>query len=263
MCPCRGQSGESAFGDEFAFELGQCGEDPEDELSGCGCGVDRGTLPREDFEPNAALGQVVDDVNQRKGVGVFALTARGLESHAGLAPSEGASAIHAISDAIQHLVSAADPVRGTTVNVGTISGGTARNVVAGGARCEIDVRISDPEEMERLNHVFRQLAPRDARIRLDLAGGWNRPPMVLSEASLQLFDLANEVALQLQGPLAQLHVGGGSDANFIAALGYPVLCGIGATGDGAHARHEHILTADIADRTALLAGMLCQLGTTN
>lgn len=199
---------------------------------------------------------------QRKGVGVFAITAKGLESHAGLAPSEGASAIHAISDAIQHLVSAADPVRGTTINIGTISGGTARNVVAGSARCEIDVRISDTEEMERLNHVFRQLTPCDSRIRLDLEGGWNRPPMVLSEASRRLFDLANEVALQLQGPLAQLHVGGGSDANFIAALGYPVLCGIGATGDGAHARHEHILTADIADRTALLAGMLYQIGTT-
>jgi len=34
--------------------------------------------------------------------------------------------------------------------------------------------------------------------------------------------------------------GGGSDGNFTAALGVPTLDGLGATGDGAHALHEHV-----------------------
>ena len=59
-----GEAGEGAFGDQFAFEFGQGGEDPEDELpGGCG-GVDGGALAGEDLQADAASGQVVDDVDQ-------------------------------------------------------------------------------------------------------------------------------------------------------------------------------------------------------
>ena len=62
--PGGGQSGEGSFGDEFAFEFGEGGEDSEDEFSG-GCGgVDGGALPGEDLESDAAFGQVVNDVDQ-------------------------------------------------------------------------------------------------------------------------------------------------------------------------------------------------------
>lgn len=40
--PCRGESGDGAFRDEFAFEFGQGGEDTEDELPGGGGGVNGG-----------------------------------------------------------------------------------------------------------------------------------------------------------------------------------------------------------------------------
>ena len=53
-----------AFGDQLAFELGQRGEDPEYELAGGGGGVDRGALPGEHLQPDAAGGQVVDGVDQ-------------------------------------------------------------------------------------------------------------------------------------------------------------------------------------------------------
>ncbi|MFC3994563.1 M20 family metallopeptidase [Nocardiopsis sediminis] len=195
----------------------------------------------------------------RKGTGIFTVTAEGVESHAGLDPARGASAIHGLSDAVQTLVDAADLDRGTSVNIGTITGGTARNVIAGHASCLIDIRVTDTAEMERLDKVFAALRPRDARVRLTVGGGWNRPPMTPGAESRRLFEIADTVATDLRGPLGQPHVGGGSDANFIAALGRPVLCGMGAMGDGAHARHEHITVPDIPDRTALLAGTLLRL----
>jgi glutamate carboxypeptidase len=39
-------------------------------------------------------------------------------------------------------------------------------------------------------------------------------------------------------------------------MGLPTLDGLGATGSGIHARHEHILIADIVPRAALFAGIV-------
>ncbi|RYJ31978.1 carboxypeptidase [Streptomyces sp. L-9-10] len=195
----------------------------------------------------------------RKGVGIFTLTATGLEAHAGLDPAKGASAIHALADVIRDLVAAAAPARGTTVNIGRISGGTARNVIAGEATCLVDVRVSTQEEIERVDRVLAGLVAADPRVTITVAGDWNRPPMQPGPGGRRLFALADGVATHIRAPLAELFVGGGSDANFVAALGRPVLCGMGATGDGAHARHEHVLVADLPDRVALTAGTLLGL----
>ncbi len=54
-------------------------------------------------------------------------------------------------------------------------------------------------------------------------------------------------------------VGGGSDGNFTGALGVPTLDGLGVTGGGAHADHEHVELATITDRVTLVAGMLAEL----
>ena len=55
--------------------------------------------------------------------------------------------------------------------------------------------------------------------------------------------------------------GGASDGNFTAALGIPTLDGLGAVGDGAHARHEHVDVASLTDRAALAAALLLALDT--
>jgi len=64
--------------------------------------------------------------------------------------------------------------------------------------------------------------------------------------------VAQQIGFSVEGQ----SVGGGSDGNFTAALGIPTLDGLGATGAGIHARHEHIIIADIASRTALVAGLM-------
>ena len=59
--------------------------------------------------------------------------------------------------------------------------------------------------------------------------------------------------------LEESATGGGSDGNFTAALGVPTLDGLGAVGEGAHAANESVLVSRIADRVALLAGLLVAL----
>ncbi|WP_329446796.1 M20/M25/M40 family metallo-hydrolase [Streptomyces canus] len=100
----------------------------------------------------------------------------------------------------------------------------------------------------------------DPRVRIKVDHAWNRPPMTLNAASAPLLDLAREVARE-QGrqELSAAAVGGASDANFVAALGLPVLCGMGAVGDGAHAQGEFIHPDTVPAQTALVAGLLTRL----
>ncbi|MYS92102.1 MULTISPECIES: M20 family metallopeptidase [Streptomyces] len=192
----------------------------------------------------------------RKGVGLFEVTVEGVEAHAGLDPHRGASAVHALAELVTRIAVLGSPERGTTVNVGVISGGTGRNVIAGRASCGIDVRIPDPAEAARVDAALASLTPSDPRVRVSVTGGWNRPPMVPTPASRLLFKRAHAAAQELGWTLRETAVGGASDGNFVSALGRPVLDGLGAVGDGAHARHEHVLLDHIPPRTALLAGLL-------
>ncbi|NKQ53651.1 M20 family metallopeptidase [Amycolatopsis sp. K13G38] len=195
----------------------------------------------------------------RKGVGLFDVTVRGIEAHAGLEPDAGVSAIHQLAGLVPRIAGLADPAAGTTVNVGLIAGGTGRNVVAGEATCGIDVRVGLTDEVARLDAAFAALAPSDPRARVSVRGEWNRPPMVPNPASERLFKIAHGVAADLGLTLGEVSVGGASDANFVSALGRPVLDGLGAVGAGAHARHEHVLLDHVPVRTALLAGLLTAL----
>ncbi|MEV0233634.1 M20 family metallopeptidase [Nonomuraea sp. NPDC050786] len=195
----------------------------------------------------------------RKGVGLFNVNVTGVEAHAGLNPDDGASAIHALAEIVTTLARAGSRERGTTVNVGLISGGTGRNVAAGQASCGIDVRVTEPAEMERIDGVFAALKASDPRVAVSVDGGWNRPPMTPNAPSQRLFKEAREVAAGFGWLLEEASVGGASDGNFVSALGRPVLDGMGAVGDGAHARHEHVLVEHIPERTALAMGLITAL----
>ncbi len=126
----------------------------------------------------------------RKGVGFFDLAVRGVEAHAGLDPSAGASAITELAHLVLEVVGLNDAGRGTSVNVGTVNGGTRKNVVAGRALAGIDVRIETPAEGARIDDALARRKPRDDRARLEVSGGWNRPPMVRTESTTALFSLA-------------------------------------------------------------------------
>jgi glutamate carboxypeptidase len=78
-------------------------------------------------------------------------------------------------------------------------------------------------------------------------------------AVARLYDQARTVAKEIGIDLAEGSTGGGSDGNFTAALGVPTLDGLGAVGDGAHALHEHVEIAALADRAALVAGLMARI----
>jgi glutamate carboxypeptidase len=187
------------------------------------------------------------------------VAAQGIASHAGLNPEAGASAILELARQTERFHSMSDATGGTNFNVGVISGGTRVNVVAERAEMEIEARFSTIKEAQRINGLMGKLQPFDERVQLTVKGGINRPPIERTSGIVRLYQQARQIASQLNFELEERSVGGASDGNFAAALNVPVLDGLGVDGDGAHAAHEHILTADIARRGALLAGLVASL----
>lgn len=204
------------------------------------------------FEPSAN-GRVKTG---RKGTGMYMLRAHGVPAHAGLEPEKGANAIVELSRQIDNINSIADPDTGTTVNVCTIKGGTTSNVIPEHAECEIDVRFSSMAEAERVDAAIRSLAVFDERVTLEMLGGINRPPLERTNAVFDLFEKARNLAASFGYELGETQVGGASDGNFIAAMGVPVLDGLGISGAGAHTLEEHILVSDIVKRATLITLLL-------
>jgi glutamate carboxypeptidase len=192
----------------------------------------------------------------RKGTGMYTLHAHGVPAHAGLEPEKGVNAITALAGLADPVHSIADATLGTTVNICTISGGTTTNVIPGHAECTVDVRFSSMTEATRVDDAIKALRPNDKRVRLDIMGGINRPPMERTDGVVSLFEQARALAASFDYELGETQVGGASDGNFVGALGIPVLDGLGISGAGAHTLDEHILLSDVANRAALVALML-------
>jgi glutamate carboxypeptidase len=194
----------------------------------------------------------------RKGTGMFNLQTRGVPAHAGLEPERGASAILEISRQIEKIHALNDLPEGTTVNVCTISGGTTTNVIPEFASCSIDVRFTRASEAERIEGELKKLKSFDERVSIGITGAINRPPLERTEKVAELYEKARRIAESFDYELGETQVGGASDGNFVAALGVPVLDGLGVAGNGAHTLEEYILVEDIPRRATLLASLLLE-----
>ena len=208
------------------------------------------------MEPPASGGRVK---TSRKGTGIFAIKVEGKAAHAGLEPEKGASAILELARQTEQLHAINLSGSGITLNVGVVHGGTRSNVVAAEAQGEIDVRFSTEAESLEIERILSNLKPIDERTKVFVSGGINRPPLERTAAVIELFEKARAIAADLDFDLGEAQVGGASDGNFLAAMGIPVLDGLGISGDGAHAVHEHIEADDISRRGALIGGLLMSI----
>ncbi|MEW6737046.1 MAG: M20 family metallopeptidase [Acidobacteriota bacterium] len=192
----------------------------------------------------------------RKGIGQYRLIAQGRAAHAGVAPEKGISAVEELSHQVIKLHSLTDHARGISVNVGVIAGGTMSNVVAAEASAEIDVRFWTQADEAHIVTALNSLKPVLPGAQIKVNGYVNRPPLERSPGIVELYQHARTLAHELGFELNEGKTGGGSDGNFIAAIGTPVLDGLGPDGDGAHAEYEHVLIDNLAPRAALITRLL-------
>ena len=192
----------------------------------------------------------------RKGWGSYTIAVTGRASHAGLDPDAGVSAIDELLDVLRDITALRAPELGTTVNIGSVRGGSRPNVVAAEASADFELRAATVAEQTRADEALRSLRARREGATLDLRRHHSRPPMERTPAVAAAARRAQELAALLGLELGEGPAGGTSDANFIAPLGVPVLDGLGPDGGGAHALDEHVLVDSLVERTALIALLL-------
>jgi glutamate carboxypeptidase len=193
----------------------------------------------------------------RKGIGRFTVRVKGEAAHAGLDPGKGASAILELSHVIQSLFALNDLDRGITVNVGNIDGGLRPNVVAPESTAVADVRVATLADAEAVESSIFGLEPVVPGTALSIEGGFGRPALEPTPGNRALWEKAKQLGEDLGVELEEAQAGGGSDGN-TTSLYTATLDGLGAVGDGAHARHEHLRIGKTLERAALLTMLLME-----
>jgi glutamate carboxypeptidase len=197
-------------------------------------------------------------VSARKGGGHFQVQVTGRSAHAGVEPHKGANAILELAHHVQALQALNGVRPGVTVNVGVVRGGTVSNAVADLATADVDVRVARPEDIPVLDDALRRAVawrhvPGTA---VTLSGSFGAWPMARTPAIALMAALACAEAAALGIDLRDVATGGMSDANKVAAMGTPVLDGLGPVGGLDHSPGEYVELDSLVPRTALLAGLI-------
>jgi glutamate carboxypeptidase len=203
-------------------------------------------------------------ITARRGSGHARVTAHGKAAHAGNALADGRNAIWALARFIDHAQQAQNSVPGAALNVGLVSGGSARNSVPDLASCEVDLRFSDAAGEAALRGVLEAACrSADAELpgtRCELVWTTSRKPWSRTAASAALCSeyAGCQRAAGLLAGEADV-IGGGSDANTVGALELPTVDGLGPRGTGFHTPEEQIEIDSLALKAEALLRFLVLL----
>jgi len=207
-------------------------------------------------------GRVNDQiVTRRKGIGSVTVVAQGKAAHAGNNHADGINAIWALSRFVDGAQGLSNAERGVTLNVGKISGGIGKNTVPDHAEALVDFRFLTAPDGEATLAAVRAIADKAAGsvagAKIEVRGGISRVPLERTDASGAL--LAEYAACARASGLGADEaplIGGGSDANTVAAAGVPAIDGLGPRGKGFHTVDEFIERATLLPKTEALVRFL-------
>lgn len=197
----------------------------------------------------------------------LSISVNGVAAHAGLHPEWGVNAITIAGKAL-----AGCPCgrvdKETTVNFGTIIGGTASNIVPEKVMIEGEIRSHSTDKLEQLTEEVRQIFEStvgdwkdnsgEARgcPSVDVAVYQDFPIMRLGRDD-RVIERVHRAARTVGIDLEYEHAGGGSDANIYN--GYGLATAIIATGmTHVHSTDECIELQDMVDLTRLLAALFTE-----
>jgi glutamate carboxypeptidase len=197
-----------------------------------------------DFE---AAGKNNEVVIGRKGVATWHITLSGKAAHAGNHYVDGHNANLAAAHMLIELQALTNLERGSTVNVGKMSGGIGANTISPEAKMIVEARFTNSDERERLLTQVEAIAnkPFVDGVSLTLEGGLQRDVMQPTEGQQALLAKIESV---LGYALPTEQRGGVSDANTVSAVGVPTLDGFGPFGDGDHTIHERASKQSFVNR---------------
>ena len=185
---------------------------------------------------------------------------RGVESHAGIRPEDGRSAIAAATAAIATMDLGRLDAE-TTANIGVIDGGTAPNVVAGRCHVEGEARALDSGRAEAVAQTMVDAcswAAGEAGVDVDLLvetyfrGYRIKPasrPLAIARAALESCGVEP----------VEVSTGGGSDANALRAAGYDALLLANGT-EANHTPDESVAAEALVRMLDVCAAIVAEAG---
>jgi len=200
-------------------------------------------------------------VVRRWGVGAFYLVIHGKAAHVLDQNMAGVNACSELALKILTLENLSDIHEGVKVSVNLVHGGTSRQVTASEARADIDVRVRDAINMEKIEEKVRKIAETSILqgVRIELKGGLTRPPMEPNQNTEIFFNLAKEVGYEIGMNLNTGMKAGGSDGCFTSALGVATLDGMGPLCYDLCSETERIELNDLISKGLLTAGIIQRL----
>ena len=208
------------------------------------------------YEPAMADGSVV---SSRKGSGNFSLAFHGRAAHVGRAFADGRNAVMAAAETAIALSALNGQREGVTLNVGSIDGGSAVNVVPERAVLRFNIRAPDAESAAWIEAEVRRIAAdtseRDG-VSAHLHGGITRPPKPLNAKQEQILAWVREAGRVIGVEIGAKPSGGVCEGNNLAAAGCPNIDTLGPCGGGLHSDQEFALLSSFAERAKLSFLML-------
>ncbi len=203
-----------------------------------------------------------DLVSARKGMAVLEVEVLGRAVHAGVRPGQGASAVLEAAHKTVALHALNRRWQGVTCNVGLLRGGSRPNVVAAHASFQVDLRAASSSSFQEA------MAEAEAIVTSSSVPGTTaslrvlhqHPPMERTPAVATLALQAQEIARELGFQVGHTATGGAGDANTTSSAGVPTIDGLAPVGGDAHGPTEWLDLASVVPRTALLAGLVARLG---
>jgi len=195
----------------------------------------------------------------RYAIARFHLQTRGRPSHAGWALKDGRSAI---AEMARHVaVIEGMTTDDCTFSVGVFNAGQWVNCVS--SICDAEVLSMAKTQALLDDGVEKMLALNDdtGDVVMQVRRGVTRPVWEPDQqGTMEMLELANQVASEIGFHMTGQSAGGGSDGNFTGFLGLPTLDSIGVRGKGLHTLTEHIEVDSLVERARLAAGLFTRLG---
>jgi glutamate carboxypeptidase len=210
------------------------------------------------YEPSALPDGTL--AGARPGSGNFSLIVKGRSAHAGRNPEDGRNALLAAAELALRLAKAKGD--GLSVNPARIDGGSPNNVVPDHAILRINMRPATLADQARgqsaLEEAIAEVAA-ERDVRINMHGGWGRPPKPLDPAAERLFALVASCGADLGQTIGWRDSGGVCDGNNIAACGVPVVDTMGVRGGAIHSDLEYLFADSLAERARLSALTILRL----
>ena len=211
------------------------------------------------FEPSLPDGTLV---GERKGSGNFTVRVNGKSAHAGRDIEAGRNALVHLMALFNEINALHGQKEGLTVNIASIQGGGALNVVPDLAVGRFNCRIESNDDIAWLEEELASLiAAHDSAegYQVALFGGITRRPKPLTKANKNLQNFITETGGLLGIDVAYRATGGVCDGNNLSQSGLPNVDTLGVRGGDIHSINEYMVIDSLAERSKFVALILMRM----